>query len=163
MKLYVFRHADAGIRDAEKYPDDTLRPLTKKGIKRIKKVARGLLNEGIKVDLILSSPALRTIDSAKIIRKELHLGKDKLVTSDFLLPDGNESQLITEIIEKYQVEGLAIVGHEPNMSMLISKLLSGDTGLSILMKKGGVCCLSLETLSDGKCATLEWLQDPKFF
>jgi hypothetical protein len=28
------------------------------------------------------------------------------------------------------------------------------------MKKGGICCLSIDQLAAGKCATLEWLINP---
>jgi phosphohistidine phosphatase len=57
-------------------------------------------------------------------------------------------------------DSLLLVGHEPDLSNLISWLLSGDISLSIIMKKGGLCCLSVDELVAGKCATLEWLMSP---
>jgi len=52
------------------------------------------------------------------------------------------------------------VGHEPSLSGLASMLLSGDPALSITLKKGGICKLSVETLQYGRCATLDWLLSP---
>ncbi len=54
-----------------------------------------------------------------------------------------------------------LVGHEPYLSTLISLLLSGDGGLQVEMKKGGLCKLSVESLKHGRCAKLEWLLTPR--
>jgi len=160
MKLYVLRHADAEIRDDEKFPDDVVRPLTKKGINKIGKVVTFLKAAGIKPDLIITSPTVRTLDTSKGIRKGLKIPKDKLIPIEALRPEGTRGQLISEINESYNVDALMIVGHEPNLSMLISQLISGDETLSIHMKKTGLCCLTIDNLIDGKCAVLEWLLDP---
>jgi phosphohistidine phosphatase len=160
MKLYILRHADAEIRDTEKFPDDALRPLTKKGINTVGKVVAFLNAAGIKLDLILSSPTVRTLDTSKGIRKGLKIPKEKLIPIDALRPEGTRGQLISEINESYNVDALMIVGHEPNLSMLISQLINGDETLSIHMKKAGLCCLTIDNWTDGKCAVLEWLLDP---
>jgi phosphohistidine phosphatase len=54
-----------------------------------------------------------------------------------------------------------LVGHEPYLSGLISLLVSGDSDCRIVMKKGGLCKLSVGTLKHGRCAALEWLLTPK--
>jgi phosphohistidine phosphatase len=54
-----------------------------------------------------------------------------------------------------------LVGHEPGLSQLISLLVAGEAGVSILLKKGSLCKLSVESLKPGRCATLEWLLTPK--
>ena len=77
MKLYVLRHADAEIRDDEKFPDDAVRPLTKKGINKIGKVVTFLKAAGIKPDLIITSPTVRTLDTSKGIRKGLKIPSKK--------------------------------------------------------------------------------------
>jgi len=65
------------------------------------------------------------------------------------------------INEKYaEVENLALVGHEPSLGKLASMLISGDPNLSLSLKKGSVCRLSIDTLQYGRCATLEWLLSP---
>lgn len=53
-----------------------------------------------------------------------------------------------------------LVGHEPYLSDLIAMLVAGDPSVSITMKKGGLCCLSIDNLGYEKCATLEWLMMP---
>ena len=53
-----------------------------------------------------------------------------------------------------------LVGHEPYLSDLVAMLVAGDPSVSITMKKGGLCCLSIDHLGYDKCATLEWLMTP---
>ncbi len=160
MKLYLLRHADADVRDADKYPDDLLRPLIKKGYKKIGKVGKFLKEAEVTVELVLTSPAVRTMDTATRMAKELDLPEDKVIACNALLPEGERSDLMREITEKHQVDALMLVGHEPNLSLLISQLISGDERIAIHMKKTGLCCLTIDELSDGKCAVLEWLLDP---
>jgi phosphohistidine phosphatase len=53
-----------------------------------------------------------------------------------------------------------LVGHEPDLSRLISVLISGTPDVALVMKKGGLAkvhCLSAEPGH----ARLEWLLGPK--
>ena len=66
MNLYIIRHAiavDAGTADFE----DSQRPLTDKGRKKMRQIAKGLRSLGVEFDLILSSPYLRTQETAEIL------------------------------------------------------------------------------------------------
>jgi len=69
--------------------------------------------------------------------------------------------LINEINESHgDVEHIAIIGHEPYLSNLASVLITGDPNASIILKKGGVCRLSIEGIRYGRCANMEWLLSP---
>lgn len=162
MNLYILRHADAAKRDEDKYPDDNLRPLVKKGKNKSEKIAKFLSNRKTKISLILTSPAERCREAARLIRRELKLPKEQLIELDCLLPDGSNAELIAEIKEKYALDSLLIVGHDPNLSLLISRLVIGTPDLPIDLKKGGLCKLAVDELTDGKCATLELLLTPNF-
>lgn len=162
MNLYLIRHAIAVDPVSPGYEDDNLRPLTEKGSEKMVNIARGLKALEVHFDLILTSPIVRAQDTAQILLKVLKLKKGQLIISENLLPTGSADQLIGEINEKYStLDSLAIVGHEPNLSTLISLLVAGDSALSINMKKGGVCYLSADNLSHERRATLEWLMMPK--
>ena len=162
MMLYIVRHAIAEERDPHSSEEtDSQRPLTDAGRKKFRQIGQALANLGTQVDLILTSPYLRAADTAKILRKELGVEKDKLISVDELAPGGDAQRLMKDIREKYgSPQSVALVGHEPGLSRLISVLLSGDATLPIMMKKGGICCLSVDKLEYGRCATLEWLLAP---
>ncbi len=162
MNLYLIRHAIAATVPPEgPEGDDSQRPLTTKGRNKMYRIARGLKELGASIDLILTSPYLRTTQTARVLAKTFELGKGKIIPSAALAPAGQVGDLVNDINEKCQgVADIALVGHEPYLSRLTALLLSGDPSLSITLKKGGVCCLSIETLQSGRCATLEWLLTP---
>jgi phosphohistidine phosphatase len=160
MILYILRHAIAEERDEVAYPDDSLRRLSEKGKKKMARIAKHLKDMGVEVDLILTSPYVRAYDTARIVLKAFDLKKKQLVLSDHLMPSGYAKDLIAEINEKYPLDNLMLVGHEPYLSDLIAMLVSGDPSMSITMKKGGLCRLSIDRLVYDKCATLEWLLAP---
>jgi phosphohistidine phosphatase len=163
MILYILRHAIAV--DAAKFEgDDSQRPLTSKGRRKMRSIVQGLRNLEIQLDLILTSPYLRTTQTAQILAKKFELKEEQVVCTDHLAPTGYADQLIDEINEKYgDAQHLAIVGHEPYLINLASVLISGDPNVSIILKKGGVCRLSIEKIQYGRCAMMEWLLTPKIF
>jgi len=158
MKLYLVRHAIA--EDLTNQEDDSLRPLTEKGREKMKRIAQALEELGVQPDLIVSSPYVRASQTASILAKELNY-KEEMAYSDFLVPMAEPDDMIGEINEKFSVDELMLVGHEPNLSSLASVLLAGSPDLSINFKKGGVCCLSVDDLHYDRKATLEWLVTPK--
>lgn len=160
MKIYLMRHGIASEPDGPSVDADSQRPLTVEGRDKISKIARALKELDIKPNLILSSPFIRAEQTATILAKEFDI-KENLKFSDLLVPTGKAEAIISEIAEKYMVDELVIVGHEPCLSLLISTLAALSPGLDINIKKGGVCCLSVNDLRTSRCATLEWLLTPK--
>jgi phosphohistidine phosphatase len=159
MNLYIVRHAIAIQRGTPAYDDDSQRPLTDAGRKKMKKIVKGLNQLGLEFDVILSSPYVRAHDTARIVAKEFEI-KEKVALSDNLIPPGNFENLINEIHEKYDVNNLALVGHEPMLSSLISWLATGNTDMKLTLKKGGVAYLLAENLYQDGRAGLQWLLTP---
>jgi len=160
MNLYIIRHAIAVDEAASDYASDSERPLTDKGRKKMRQIAKALRSLGVEFDLILSSPYIRACETAEILADVFKM-KSKIVFSDHLIPEGNPELLIGEINEKHTVDSLAIVGHEPYLSALIGSLVTDISKIEINLKKGGVCHLSADDLHhNDHRATLEWLLPP---
>jgi phosphohistidine phosphatase len=159
MNLYIVRHAIAVDRGTPGYDDDSQRPLTDKGIRKMNKIVKGLHQFDLKLDKILSSPYVRARDTAKILATEFQR-ENQLSFSDNLIPPANFEALIAEIHEKYDVDSLALVGHEPMLSQFVSWLTIGNTEMKMVLKKGGVCCLSADNLYQDHRAELIWLVTP---
>src|SRR5215510_6284947 len=117
MNLYIIRHAMAVDEGTPGYESDSERPLTDKGRKRMRLIARGLRNIGVGFDLILSSPYARARETAEILADVFKMKKNITFTEN-LIPLGNPELLIGEINESYSVDSLAVVGHEPHLSTL---------------------------------------------
>ena len=160
MKIYLIRHSNAVEPGTPGYEDDSLRPLTEKGRDKMKDIASALKGLDVNPDLIVSSPYVRAQQTAEILAKVLKY-KQELTFSDALVPMGNADNIIGEINEKYSVDELVLVGHEPCLSVLIGTLTAGNPELAINIKNGGVCCLSSDDLHTERKAVLEWLLTPK--
>jgi phosphohistidine phosphatase len=160
MDLYIIRHAIAVDAGTSGYEDDSRRPLTDKGRKKMRQIAKGLRVLGVKFDLILSSPYVRARETAEILAVIFKM-KKKIDFSERLIPMAEPQLLIPELNEKYSVNSIALVGHEPHLSALIGVLTTENTPIDITLKKGGVCYLSADDLHhDNHRATLEWLLTP---
>ena len=159
MDLYIIRHAIAVDEGAFAYEGDSQRPLTDKGKKKMRQIARGLRALGVDFDLILSSPYVRAKETAEILAEVLKIKAD-IVFSDNLFPMGDPDALISEMNEKYSVNNIALVGHEPFLSAMIGLLVTDNVGIDMTLKKGGVCKLTADDLHHTRKAELEWLLTP---
>jgi phosphohistidine phosphatase len=161
MNVFILRHGLAVEPGSPGYTQDSERPLTPKGKQQLMKVAKGMRRLGLDFDLILASPYVRARQTADIVAKTLKL-KKRLDYSEALTPSGSPKELIDYLNRlDPRPEDVLLVGHEPYLSQLISLLISGETGLAISMKKGGLCKLSADSLRADRCATLEWLLMPR--
>jgi phosphohistidine phosphatase len=160
MNLYILRHAIAVERGSPGIEEDAQRELTSDGAVKMRRIARGMLKLDLQFDLILSSPYLRTRQTADIVADALK-ARDKLRFTENLIPGAGADQVIAEINKRYRKrENILLVGHEPMLSSLIAILISGDPTLAIVIKKGGLCHLTIPMLVHGRCASLEWLLFP---
>jgi phosphohistidine phosphatase len=157
MDLYIFRH---GL--AEEVSDSGLdrdRELTREGREKTRLAGKALCKLEVSFDLVLSSPFARAWQTAEILVKALDC--EKLLTKCEALASGAPSAgVLDELKDHRKKESILLVGHEPDLSKLISILLSGSPRLAITMKKGGLCKLSCTEPEPGE-ATLEWLLPPK--
>jgi len=161
MNLYLLRHGKAEEKNLHRYSSDEERPLTNEGVKGMKAAAKGMKALKLSFDLILSSPYVRARETAEIVAEELKL-KKQLQFTNLLKVEAEAGKLIREL-ERYHsdLNDILLVGHEPFMSSLAARLISGKQFVSIEFKKGSLAKLHTEMLMDDSCAALEWLVTPK--
>lgn len=161
MKLYLLRHGIAADLGAAGCSRDADRPLTPKGKRRVRAIAAALKRLGVKPDLILTSPYLRARQTAGIVAEMLR-AKGRLKLCSHLIPSGGIRHLIEFIRQaEPEADALLLVGHEPYLSSLASLLVSGNPSSTLTLKKGGICLLKVRELTQGRCATVEWLLTPR--
>ena len=154
--LYVVRHAIAEDRDDERWPDDAQRPLAPDGETSFRRAARGLRAIVPNVDVVLSSPYVRAWRTAEILREEARWPKPE--PCEQLEAERSPAEALEPIRALSERDAVAVVGHEPHLSGLVSLLLAGDTGaLALDLKKGAVVRLDLS----GDAAVLRWFATPK--
>jgi phosphohistidine phosphatase len=161
MNLYILRHGIAVERGTPGYAKDADRPLTPEGERKLASIGEAMQRLELSFDLILTSPYVRAQQTAEIVAKVLGARK-KLEFSDALVPDGSMQELVGSLNRHRPVpDSVLLVGHEPYLSGLISLLVSGKENCCVVLKKGGLCKLTTESLRPGRCAALEWLLTPK--
>ncbi len=75
MNLYIIRHAIAVDEGTPEYEQDSERPLTDKGKKKMRQISKGLRTLGADFDLILSSPYVR---AKRLLRSLRMFSRSKL-------------------------------------------------------------------------------------
>ena len=150
MELYFLRHGEADWPEWKKSDDE--RPLTKRGKREMRDVAKFLDRLKVRPNLIVTSPLPRAAQTAEIAADYL---KAKLRKDELLAPGFGSSKLQT-VLKRHRARVLMLVGHEPDFTQVISEL----TGASLKLSKAGVALVDLDPESEeGK---LLWLFPPKF-
>jgi phosphohistidine phosphatase len=157
LELYLIRHGVAAER-GEDWPDDSKRPLTSEGIARLRKEARGLVELGVTIEQIVSSPLVRTRQTADVIAETLK-SKPPVITSDALAPAGTPVAVIQELTKHVRKGSVALVGHEPNLGELAAHLIGARHPFEF--KKGAVCRIDFDVLPPKGVGQLRWFVAPK--
>lgn len=138
--LYIVRHAKSSW-DYPELPDEK-RPLLEKGKKRTKRIIDDLLRRETVVDLIVSSPAVRAFETAKIIGNALRDSEDEIQT-DSLLYFVDAERLFNLFFDLPSgVDNLMIVGHNPALTTFANHFLTQKIDS---ISTSGVVCIDFET------------------
>jgi phosphohistidine phosphatase len=157
LELYLIRHGVAADRGDE-YPDDSKRPLTGDGIAALRKEAKALDALGVGFDHIITSPLLRTKQTAEAFAEHLK-SRPSVSNSDALAPAGSSAGVLQELAKHMRKERIALVGHEPNIGELAARLIGSRTPLEF--KKGAICRIDFEVFPPKGVGQLRWFLTPK--
>lgn len=162
MELYIIRHAIAEPLGTGHEFSDQKRPLTEEGRNRMREICKGLRNLGVELDLIMTSPLARAVETAEILAGSLGISKKEILQTPALAPGALAEQLFAEIKSQGVAESIALVGHQPDLGMLISRIVQVDDGVaSIQLKKGSICCINLTETVPTLRGELTWLLTPR--
>lgn len=159
MELYIVRHGIAVDREDPKCPADPERYLTDEGKEKSRQVAKGLAEIASVPDLILSSPYVRALQTAEIFAEALEYSRQKIRTSDLLLPGAEPLQLFRELSKDKDLSTVFVFGHAPHLDDFLATALGTKHHISAL-KKAGVAFVELKRLSPPS-GELVWLATPK--
>ena len=154
MDLFILRHGKAGKSSGG--PDDASRELTRKGRDEIEGIAQWMKAREFRFNLIASSPLKRALETATIIASALDQ-EDIVATWDALAPGGETGTVCSAVFQQGDDGAVLIVGHEPQLSVLISTIISGDANSSIIISKGGLAKIRNYSFRDRPSGELQWL------
>lgn len=148
MIIHLLRHAKAisrqeGIEEDHRY-------LTTEGRKRFHEKAARLRKEGLQPAVIVSSPLVRSVQTADLLASVLKFD-GPLPISPLLAPGFGSEQLAQLLTEYAACRSLVLVGHEPDLSLLVATLL--DIRIPFSLKKGDAVTLEFDA---DRTATFLW-------
>lgn len=157
MLLYVIRH---GIADeTSRTGRDADRALTAEGRRKLERIALRLDELGLQPERFVSSTLLRAQQTATILRDRLAPGTEIEALED-LAPEGDPSA-VARHLRTCSGQSLALVGHLPNVQLLIRLFLGGSHDDVVEMKKGSVALLEFSGTPQPGRGCLRALLPPK--
>lgn len=159
MQIYILRHAIAVPRGTPGYPNDD-RPLTEDGIYKMIEGAKAILKITGTFDTIISSPLIRAVHTANILAEHTNY-KGEISVTNYLLPGSPQKSLFKFLCNFNDKEKICIVGHEPHLGYIASKLIGIDESV-VELKKGAICRIDTGVgFPPEKPGKLVWLFQPK--
>ena len=149
------RHANAGLARGNPVLD-AKRALIKEGKEQCMLMARVMNALKVQVDVVVSSPLKRSLQTAQFVATEM--GYEAKVEVSSALAPGGDFAAFQQLLAKYAgFEGVLMVGHNPNVFQFLGRLITGNGGAAIRMRKGSVARVDL----DRHPPLLQWLIDPR--
>ena len=155
MNLYLMRHANAGLSRVNPLLDNK-RGLIKEGKDQCMLMARVLSALKVQVDVIVSSPLKRALQTAQFVGTELGYDAKVEISAALGLDAGYPAFL--DLLAKYaDREGVLMVGHNPNLFQFLGRLVTGNGGANLRMRKASIARVDL----DRHPPQMQWLLDPR--
>ena len=164
MRIVLVRHAIAEDREAFAATGaaDFDRPLTEKGTKRARRGAKGLrriLDE--RVDRIATSPLERARATASVIAGVFNKTDRPPIEEVQGLAPGEAPQITMDWLKRQQPDDtVLLVGHEPDLSRLLTYLATGGRSEFLHFGKAGAALLECAGTPRTRSAELVWLLTP---
>lgn len=133
-RVTLVRHGKA--QDTAAASKDWDRPLSPAGRREVERVAVELAQTAPRPGLILTSPAPRALETARIVARELECDEERIVADRRLylaVPD-----VVLDVLRDHDgIEPVAVVGHNPGLSEF-ARWASGNASLADLPTAGTI-------------------------
>lgn len=124
--LYLIRHAKSSWDNLNL--DDFERPLNDRGEKDAPRMGRRLKEKRLTPDIVVSSPAVRALETCKIICESLGVDKKKIIEHKSLYHASEEE--ILKVVRSLKdrsgddEENVLLFGHNPGLTDFANRLLN---------------------------------------
>jgi phosphohistidine phosphatase len=154
MEVIFIRHGSAEPAGAA---GDEARKLSGQGEAEVKAAVGGLKALLKGVDVILTSPLVRSVQTAEIVAAGFKGAR--VERADFLAPPAALPKLRKRLQELNQqdVWTVVLVGHAPSLDQYIGDLVAGKMDIGISLSKAGAACVVLPPAGSTDLPELRWL------
>jgi phosphohistidine phosphatase len=158
MDLFILRHGKAG--QSSSGPDDRERALTGQGKRELRKTGKWMQKKKFRFGVIATSPLVRAYETADSIARSLGQ-KEQVTVWEELGPGGDPDTICYHCAQFGDDDAILLVGHEPLLSEVISRIISGDTTASLVLAKGGLAKIRNYSFDQRPSGDLQWLLTPR--
>lgn len=160
-ELYLMRHGIAADSGGEGSPDDAKRPLTPEGKLKLRAIAKGLESIGVEFDWIVTSPLKRAVETGEVVGESI-AAKAPRDLCEALAPGAESAQeVIAFLSQRRDRTRVLLVGHEPDLSGLVSELVGAGRSARLAFKKGACCLISFDGVPSQPPGQLSWWLTPR--
>src|SRR5262245_18442647 len=156
-ELYLIRHGIAEER-GDAWPDDGKRPLSAEGMTRMRKSMRGLAGLELTIDVILTSPLVRTRQTAEIVAAGLE-PRPPIIAVDSLAPGGSQAAIVSGLEKQSRKTRRGSGGHGAGIGERAARLIGSRHAGEF--KKGAICRIDVDELPPSGPGELRWFLTPK--
>lgn len=158
MNLYLIRHSEAEKISPLKKDYD--RELTAEGIQLLKTAVEYWKIIIPSFDMIVSSPLVRAVQTSEIIAKGFNYSKE--VIKDNNIAAGASTSDVIELVNSINVENIAVIGHQPDLSNHVSNFISTN-GCSLHFPPAAICKIRFNGQAKYAKGELIYLIPPEIF
>ncbi|KAB2909784.1 MAG: histidine phosphatase family protein [Ignavibacteriales bacterium] len=157
MNLYIIRHSEAEYIGTGANGD---RQLTPEGRNLIRESAKRWFSFTTVPSLILSSPALRTIQTMDEIVAALNYTGEKSITND--LKSGSSIGGIFSMLREFDSDSIMLIMHEPETSLLLGESC-GFRDVNLYFKPGTIAKVVFPAKPRAGAGKLHFFLPPEVF
>ncbi len=140
MIIALLRHGIAEEASAATGHRDEPRALTEDGRARMTSAARGIRHLSLPVEVALTSPLTRCVQTAQIVSD---LNGWRIRTDERLRPGLDADALFDVLLEYPDHAGVLVCGHQPDLGQIASDLIGGG---DLEFKKGALAIIELHAM-----------------
>lgn len=159
LEVYVLRHGEAGVKTDDIERDDA-RGLTRSGRDEVNVIAVSMLKLGVELNTVATSPLQRASQTAEIVARRFKLF-NKIEQWDELKPSGEVDGVYRRLSRQSKGSNVVLVGHEPQLSIIIGEIISGRSGVNLVLKKAGLAKIEILGFKPKITGELRWLLTPR--
>jgi phosphohistidine phosphatase len=147
MDVYIIRHGVAADLDSE-ISDESYKYLTIHGRNHCRIVAQRLKDMKVNFDIILSSPLVRSVQTAELFASTLKY-EDEIKTAIELV-GGNTFTRFQQLLNRYSHKNsIAVFGHAPDVHLFAMNMIKDNPvkDLQLNFKNASVCRINYDPAS----------------
>jgi phosphohistidine phosphatase len=162
MKLYLIRHAHALSLGTKGITRDADRPLSETGRGQCKPLAEALSRQNGRPARLVSSPLVRARQTAEGMVAYWPKPVPEVVLCDELAPGGKRRRLL-RFLKHLQIDELAVVGHNPDLSIFLAWLIGANKTAQLDLAKAGSALVEFEGDPEKGAGVLHWMVTPAWY